>query len=376
MRSLTTIRRVHTINDIENADRIQLAMVDGWTAIIKKGEFSPGDLGVFFEIDSFLPASDKRFEFLMTRGTKTFDNIEGFRIRTQKMRGELSQGLFLPLNSFPEIVNRIEEMEITMDDAIDQGIDFSEMIGVLKFERAEPQAANASGHFPSFIKKTDETRIQNIYRRLVHNVPSDARYYPTLKLDGSSTTIALVERKKYEAYYKTEDDAVIRSLMINNKWFDVIACSRNLQIKNDENSHFIQSLLNGDMVEKLIAIGTDLDISLAIQGECIGPGIQGNPEKLDQFRFYAFNLWDIDNQEYYPYSITKDVFKDFGVMGVPLVDEPFNPFERFTNLEELLAFSDGGSLNAKRREGIVYKSDQHGSFKAISNAWLLDPRNA
>lgn len=375
MRSLTTLREVKEIHSMKNADRIQLAVIDGWTAIVKKGEFEEGDIGVFFEIDSFLPAADERFEFLTARGTKTVDGEERVRIRTQRMRGELSQGLFMPLSMFPEVEDKVKELGITLNEAMDEGTDFSELLNVTKYERPEPKAPNASGNFPSFLQKTDENRIQNVYGKFSNNY-TDIMFYPTLKLDGSSTTVAFVDSETYKEMYKADEDSIVTTSTIDDVEYHVIVCSRNLQIKNDEDSHFIKALTNGNVFEKIVEMGKYLGRSIAIQGECMGPGIQGNPEQFSGFRFYAFNIWDIEKRDYIPYDISMSLFEDFEVLQVPNIDAPFKPFRQFETIQELLKYSDGKSINAAKREGIVYKSSGNLSFKVISNDWLLNPDNS
>ena len=371
MRKLTTLRKVNDLQPIKNADLIELATVDGWNCIVKKGEFEVGDVGVYFEIDSMLPSTDERFSFLAGRGERKVDGIVHYRIRTMKMRGEISQGLVLPVKLFPEITDSVDDIENT----IEEREDFSEMLGIVKYERPEPQAPNASGNFPSFLKKTDEERIQNIYGKISEKY-KDVYFTPTLKLDGSSTTIASVDRERYGDHYSHDEESVLSTFEIDGVVYDVIVCSRNLQIKKNQDSHFIKSLLNGDMVNKIEELTHYLDRSVAISGECMGMGIQGNPENFDRFKFFAFNIWDIEERNYVPFSISVDLFELFQINMVPILHEPFKPFEYFSDLSEMLKYSDGKSINAKNREGIVYKSDDYGSFKVISNKWLLDSKNA
>src|SRR5437016_3921436 len=98
-RKLASIQQVLEISPIENADAIELARINGWQCVVKKGEFRVGALGVFFEIDS-IPPDTEVFRFLWTPketppepGTRPAT----FRIRTMRLRGCLSQGLLLPL---------------------------------------------------------------------------------------------------------------------------------------------------------------------------------------------------------------------------------------------------------------------------------------
>ena len=102
-RKLVTIREISNIQPIPDADAIEVATVGGWKVVVKKGEFSIGDLGLYFEVDSFLPETDERFQFLMKSGVRTFEGERGHVLRTARLRKQLSQGLILPLQLFPEI---------------------------------------------------------------------------------------------------------------------------------------------------------------------------------------------------------------------------------------------------------------------------------
>ena len=94
MRKLVTLRRVTEILPIEGADFIELALLDGWQCVVKKSEFKAGDIGVYFEIDSFLDHTKPQFAFLAPRAIK-WNGKEGARIKSMKLKGNLSQGLLL-----------------------------------------------------------------------------------------------------------------------------------------------------------------------------------------------------------------------------------------------------------------------------------------
>ena len=155
MRKLVTIRKVLNLIPIANADRIELVQLDDWFCIVKKGEFQIGDKAVYFEVDSFLPV-ESRYSFLES-SKKEYLGVQGYRIKTMKMKGVVSQGLALPLSLFPEIKGNEE--------------DVTEKLKVIKYDVAEAspssnslKAADASGKFPDFIPKTDQNRIQNLPR--------------------------------------------------------------------------------------------------------------------------------------------------------------------------------------------------------------------
>ena len=138
-------------------------------------------------------------------------------------------------------------------------------------------------------------------------------------------------------------------------------------------SHYTNGVFNGDIQHKIVELSNHLGVSVAIQGETMGEGIQGNPEKFREYRFYAFNIFDIDNQEYLHYDNVIALFEKFDILSVPLLGEPEKVFETKT-LQEILDHADGESINAKVREGVVWKSvgvNPPVSFKAISNNFLL-----
>ena len=99
MRKLATIQKIKEILPIEGADAIELAIVNGWKVVVGKNvEHKEGDYVIYCEIDSFLPIKEE-FEFLRKSSYKKMaDGTEGFRLRTIKLRGQVSQGLIIPIN--------------------------------------------------------------------------------------------------------------------------------------------------------------------------------------------------------------------------------------------------------------------------------------
>ena len=191
MRNLASIQRIKALEPIEGADVIEKATVLGWQLVVKKNEFKVGDLCVYCEIDSIMP-NKPEFAFLEPRK---------FRIKTVKLKGQISQGICFPLSILPE------------DCVIEEGKDVTDIIGVEKYEPYIPAqlAGIMKGNFPSFLQKTDETRVQNLEEEL--NEHHGELSYITEKLDGSSAT-----------YY------------LNNGEFGV--CSRNIDLLYDTENTF------------------------------------------------------------------------------------------------------------------------------------------
>jgi len=330
-RKLATIRRALEVSPIPGADSIQAVTIDGWVCVAKKDEFRPGDKGVYFEIDSFLPASDTRFSFL-SKQFIAFNNFLGARLRTIRLRGQLSQGLFLPISLFPELEGK------------DLGDDVTKELNIIKWEPpgALADAGNMpSGNFPSFICKTDQPRVQNLLRELEENAGKE--FEVTIKLDGCSMTV-----------YRKDDKKGV--------------CSRNIELKEGGGNYWKVAEQAG-LLEAL----EFLKRNLAFQGELLGEGIQGNNERLKVQEFYLFDIFDIDKQKYLGPNERKEILKmleDNGlkIKHVPILD---NLVLKHT-VKELVEMADGFSLNPKqKREGLVFKRlDGLFSFKAISNAYL------
>jgi RNA ligase (TIGR02306 family) len=333
-RKLASIRKISDIQPIEGADMIELAIVDGWKVVVAKNvNHKVGDLVVYCEIDSFLPIKEE-FEFLRKGSYKKMvDGTEGFRLRTIKLRGQVSQGLILPIHTLPLL------------EMVHEGQDVTEMLGIVKYEPPIPAelAGKVKGLFPSFLRKTDEERIQNLSGEI--ETWKDKTFYVTEKLDGSSATF----------YYKDGEFGV---------------CSRNLELLETEDNTFWKFARQVDLENKM----RDFDINISLQGELIGEGIQGNPYKIKGQTVRFFNLFDIDLQEYHNLSMFEGVCNRFGVEMVPILNKHFDMFD---TVEELLEYADGKSvLNPNfDREGVVIRSlDRKISFKAISNKFLLNEK--
>lgn len=373
MRKLVTKRTINNITPIEGADMIVLAQIDGWRVVVKKDEFKVGDECVYFEIDSFLPADDERYAFLL-KGTKT-KNVEGrerIRLRSIRLRGELSQGLALPVSLFKEVLDN-PDLE-----------DYSEVLQVTKYEREEPKHPNAVGSLPHWLSKTDEERIQNIYSRFSTRF-SDAEFIPTMKLDGTSTTLVFLgvdQKDKWLYEGDIPDDSTDNDMlrvMIVSEWDKKVGefhlFSRSLQINFDPESHYYRALINEDdnVASSLLSLCLATKKSFAVRGETMGEGICGNPEKLTRFKFFAYNLMDVSTGSYVPYPEAIALFNKFNIPMVPVLGEPIKVFQTFDSVDAILEHAEGESLFSKIREGVVWKhvSDGDVSFKAISNSFLL-----
>jgi RNA ligase (TIGR02306 family) len=326
-RKLVTVRVIDNIEPIDNADMIEIATTGGWKVVVKKDQFRVGDWVLYFEIDSFLPIKEE-YEFLRKSSYKKMGDLEGFRLKTIKLKGVTSQGLITPIPK--DLVY------------FDVGDDVTESLGVIKYEAPIPAClvGKIKGNFPTFIPKTDEERIQNLAG--VYENFRKSQFYVTEKLDGSSATFYL-----------------------NNGEFGV--CSRNIDLLETSDNSFWKIARELQLEEKLRSANKNL----AIQGELIGEGIQGNPYRIKGQKIKFFNVFDIDNQLYYGMYNMIGLINDLELETVPILEHSFYLPE---TVEELLKFSEGKSeLNCNiEREGLVLRNIQRTtSFKVISNKFLL-----
>lgn len=398
-RKLASIRRVKELRPIEGADLIELAIVDGWQCVVKKGEFRQGDLGVYFEIDSFLPIREE-FEFLRKSCFRKMGDEEGFRLRTIKLRGQLSQGLIIPMKSLQTFMDHDTWI------SLDEGDEVTEVIGVKKYDPPIPAqlAGSMAGNFPTFIRKTDQERIQNLYdshtreftdnndviaeqlreadaeqhaQRITEllenrtpNLVRELAFEVSLKLDGTSTTYFVCDPTKYQTKKLRE----MEQSELPDVYFGV--CGRNFEIQRKEENTYWLVAIRDEIEEKMKEFYEKTGRSIAIQGELMGPKIQGNREGLKDFKFFLFDVWDINEQRHLTPEERKFVVEFLDVDMVPILHEEFEVFKELKSLDEILQFAEGKSITHDIREGLVFKSLglMNGypiTFKAISNKFLL-----
>lgn len=333
MRKMATLRVIDAIGPIDGADAIEVATVGGWKVVVKKGEFAVGDRAVYCEIDSWIPTELASF---LSKGKepREFEGVKGERLRTVKLRGQLSQGLLLNLDDVLSGTNSFQD-----------GDDVSEVLNIRKWEMPmnAQLAGLVKGTFPSQIPKTDQERVQNLKNEIAS--AEGMMFEVTEKLEGSSMTCYLIDGE-----------------------FGV--CSRNMDLKRDENNAFWATAIREDVEAKMRDTGPDAQF--AIQGELIGPGIQNNIYKLSRTEFYVFDVYNIQSGEYLTPVFRRALIERMGLNHVPLIN-PNYPI--VASIDGLLEAAEGASvLSPKRieREGIVFKQVDGGmTFKAISNKYLL-----
>jgi len=350
-RKLASIQKILKIEPIDGADMIEKATVLGWSVVVRKGEFKEGDFVVYCEVDSFLPVTPE-FEFLRKSSYKKMEDKEGFRLKTCKLRGQISQGLILPLTILPErLCYDLEGNKV--GDAYEYGEDVTETLGIVKWELpiSAKMRGEVMGSFPSFIPKTDETRIQSAPEVLdeLKGLP----YYITEKADGTSMT----------AYYKSEEENGV--------------CSRNLELKENDSVVYWQVTKKYHILEALKELQELCGDSFALQMEIVAPGIQKNPMGLKEAEVRVFNLYNMSQKRYENYDRLAIFCFENNIPMVGLIErgEAFN-----YTLEDLIEKAKGKYNSGKEREGIVirpaketYSCSLKGrlSFKVLNNNFLL-----
>jgi len=364
VRKLASVRKIDAITPIENADAIECAHIGGWKVVVKKGEFSPGDLAIYFEIDSWVPTTIAPF-LSKGREPRIYNNVRGERLRTIKLRGQISQGLLLPLDFYEDESGNKEYMITDISSLEDEGYienfikvqegdDVTEFLGIQKWEAAISAQLRGlvRGSFPSFLRKTDQERVQNLNKEITKH--KQEMFEVTIKLDGTSFT----------AYY-------------NNG--DIGCCSRNQLMKHDDDDNkdnlYVRIFHDSGLSTVLPLIGRNI----AIQGEIMGPGVQGNRETLKDTQLFVFDVFNIDEQRYMNADERNNLMNEliayginqFKVLHVPVLE--YRTLKDIDTVDSILQYAEGPSINHPIREGVVFKSiESDFTFKAISNKFLLN----
>jgi hypothetical protein len=381
-RKLASIQIIKDVLPIEGADKIELVTFNdiGWQCIAKKGEFKSGDKSIYIEIDSILPEKPD-FEFLRSKK---------FRIKTIKLRGVLSQGIVFQTSILEDFTDKYVKSKHYCNNLC-AGDDVTDIIGITKYEQEEPKPVyrknikiswyvrpfkkyiatipflkkrfgyligiRKTRTFPSFIPKTDELRIQSYPKFL--DYLSDNKFYITQKLDGASETI----------YY-------------NQGLFGV--CSRNMEVYNSNcNFRYFDIGLYTKVVEKydlknkLTRFCKINKCNIALQGELVGPTIQGNKLGLQDTDIFFFNIYDIDKQKYVDFDDFIRTCSELNIKTVPILNEDIYLYDM--TVDKLLELAKGFYDNGYPQEGMVIRPMKEMfinnlgrfSFKVVNNEFLL-----
>lgn len=344
-RAMAHIETIKAIDPIDGADAIECVTVLGWKVVAQKAMgYKVGDKVIYFEIDSFIPNTVAPFLTKEGKEPKVFNGVPGERLKTVKLRGQLSQGLLMPLPA--EMADEPE------------GTDLTERFNVQKWEQEVPAqlAGMARGNFPAQLRKTDQERIQNVYGRISRLVTDGKlrdEWIIEEKLEGSSMQVARING-------------------------EIHVCSRNLSLDlNQEGNSFVDVAKSERLIELLENVYTDHQV-IALQGELIGPGIQGNIYKLDKPTFRLFDIYVDGRLITMPEMVEfENAAKaaGFELFMVPIMPAVVSIFSTGVTVDQILEKAQiPSALNPKQlAEGLVFKNVYDGdvSFKAISNAYLL-----
>lgn len=389
-RKLVTLKEITDIQPIEGADKIEVASIGGWKVVVKKDEYYIGQRVFYAEVDSMLPLDRGYFAFLRDRGVKVQDGKEYHRLKTAKLRGQISQGIIFPHsiiqanpkarwdeNGYPiskDLDGNDCSPYLDPDDVCDKELDifenhegdFSEYFGVVKYDPPMPEELRGKCKpWPSFIEKTDEERIQNLPGLLDELDPDD--WYATEKIDGTSTTL----------FMKRDEESNLKKGV----------CSRNYELEEVEgNLYWRLAKSSGlfDVMEQYMSKNPETKV-LAFQGESFGVGIQGNPlgmkdQKIllytiqkDGVRLSKDEIWTdpilhkLTSEDYWVPTHNVSLVKDLDAM-IKMPDG----IKTQVPLANKDAQIEGFVWRSYTKSEIKYNDEIiKGSFKCVSNKYLL-----
>lgn len=382
-RELAYVVKVDEIRPIEGADRVEVAIVNGWHIMVRKDQFKPGDLAVYFEIDSKVPAEEP-FMFLESKH---------FKIKTQKyFKGTvISQGLLMSFEDFGwekdayklgdfltqklKVTYAVEEDNARKASSVDKYKKMAQRHG--KLFSHQPfrwlmrrtwgkkflflffgKTSDKKTGWPAWVSKTDEERVQNMPWILENKNP----WVATEKIDGTSTTFTMKRTK---------------TRFLKKEKFEFYICSRNVVFDKPDKACFYDTNVYTEMAEKynveavlqkILKNRPDLEW-VTLQGETYGQGIQKREYSLKEHNFMGFNFITSAEGRWDSKRASK-LMMEFGIPWVPIVDENFILPD---TVDELLTIATGDSVvDGGMREGLVFRSqDGVQSFKAVSNEFLL-----
>jgi len=336
-RKLASIRKISSIASIEGADRIIAYQVDGWWVVDSKDKYQVGDLVVYIEPDAFVPTELASF---LSKGKepREYLGIKGEKLRTIRLKGQLSQGLLLPLS----VLGNPEETFAITDDSI--GADVTEQLGILKWEAPIPAqlAGQVKGNFPSNVIKPDAERVQNLVREIAKWDVEGVDWEVTEKIEGTSFTAGIING-------------------------EFIVCSRNVNLKEDETNLYWKIAREYDIEAKLRGLMLD---NVVIQGEIYGMGVQGNIYNLQQTYLGIFTVQK--NGQYVSPIVRQNIISEMKLPTAPVLNNAWKIDGK--SVDDILKMADGFSVLGTQgvlREGLVFKSaDGKHIWKAVSNKYL------
>jgi RNA ligase (TIGR02306 family) len=302
---------------------------------------------VYAEPDAWIPTSIAPFLTKPGHFPKTYNGIEGEKLRTIRLKKQISQGLLLPLDV---VVNNMtmEQRMIAGADNYVEGTDVSKLLNIQKWE-APPEftSADARGSFPSYGPKSDQERIQNCYKDV-------STYFDTT----TWTMTEKVEGQSLCAYFYYGEFGI---------------CSRNINLRDSDNTYW-----NSARKYKLDTILPAIGKNLMVYFEQAGPGIQGNIYNHTGYHLFMFDIFDIDTQSYYSPDEMKEFAAQHNLTTVPILSSAVDLSGK--SAADILVMADGSSVLGMigcLREGLVFKANTktRTSWKSVSNKYLLKQKD-
>jgi len=384
-KKMAYICEISNLEPIEGKDRIVLASFSNtnWRVIVQKDQFNIKDRCIYIETESILPLWPQ-FQFLEKRCFSVKYN--GYKIKTMKMGGVISEGICFTLKDFDnKHINYCIDQDLTeqlqirrVEDEVCQAPEVKKNWFINKFNwliwklfkiKIKKQGF-VFEDFPSYLIKTDETQAQSI-PQLFERMKGKP-VYGTLKLDGQSLTFA---------NYKN-----IFTISTRNRTIYRAKINKAIKTLNPGTSEKFRSKNNFAMIAAKYDIPSRLFANdFAVQGEFCGPGIQKNRMGLKDFEFYAFNLFDINKREYFSW---KELIKFSNMQGykgpsIPMVTLIFwNTFE-YNSIKELEEYASTLMYeNGTPAEGVVirsmndgiYMSQPHTKMHAMCSFKMINPK--
>lgn len=392
MRNLVSIKTIDAITPIENADRIETATIGGWSVVVQKGVYAPGDKVAYFEIDTLLPADNQLFAEYIERGTKTGlspytnEKVKGHVLRTIKLRGQYSQGTIMPLS------------HIGLDaDATQEDVDaWMQDNGVFKYEPpAALHSGDIKGNFPSVmintdsdapvqVRKTDSERVQNLTDEFLQSLHAPD-WFATEKLDGTSFTAVCTDAgdvriasRNYEIEILTDEEIEQDAIRYNKDRDAALQVEQEAIARGEDMETFKLPRVKKQKHKSVYQVMAEslrlfdvMQPGQLIQGEIVGPDVQGNKLKLDKLELWVFHTAGIDEDS----QLYADVIAP---RRVPVCD-----FALPRTVAEAVAQVDGmkSTINPNvlaegvvwwNKKGEVYtETGMRPNFKAINNKFLL-----
>lgn len=338
LRKMATVRTIDSVHPIDGADRIERAVVDGWDVVVEKGQWHAGDYCIYMEPDTFLPADDPRYAFLMERGTKQMmvdgKLVTGHVLRTVRLRGVYSAGILFRTDALlPQIP------EAVWPSLHEKGYNVSKMCGVWEYVPAiSPGQFEFLGKYDTYVApRTDAERAQNV-RQSVFDLLKKTDYYVSVKVDGTSMTIC-----------KDARDGELKIFSHNN------------QLKLDEGMGLTS--YNAAKAQGLVDFCEE-HIGITLQYELAGEKIGGNRLGLKGHRCFVFSIYDMVQRRYL------DPYEYVGTYGSQQLRQSLTPrihlgLGDFSTPNGLLKYADSmrGNITKDRLdEGLVVHCMGRGSY--------------